>query len=169
MSQSFRKLTENDVPEVQALRLEALEKYPDAYLTTKEDQLKLTEDEHRERFRNHNNVQFLTGAFIEGKLVGMMGVMGETREKIKHKATLVAVYVGDQYHGKGIAKKLLVYTLDQAKESGEIEQLQLAVAIENEPAVRLYKNAGFEIYGTEKNALKSGDRYIDEYLMVRFL
>ncbi|MFC7372879.1 GNAT family N-acetyltransferase [Fictibacillus iocasae] len=169
MTITFRKLTEEDAAAFRKVRLEALEKYPDSFLVTKEQQESMTEEQQRQRFRNHQQGQFIAGAFSGDELVGMMGVMQEMREKIKHKAALVAVYMSEKYQGAGIAGKLLDYSIQQAKKIGGIEQLQLAVATDNDPAINLYKRKGFQVYGTEKNALKSDGRYIDEHLMVLFL
>jgi hypothetical protein len=49
-----------------------------------------------------------------------------------------------------------------------VEQVQLLVVTDNERARRLYVSEGFVIYGLERRALKLGERYLDEYLMVRF-
>ena len=32
--------------------------------------------------------------------------------------------------------------------------------------VRMYRKAGFEVYGTEPRALKVGSRYVDEHHMI---
>ena len=50
-----------------------------------------------------------------------------------------------------------------------MSQLTLAVAQDNLAAIALYRELGFEAYGTEPRALKSADGYADDVLMVRFL
>jgi RimJ/RimL family protein N-acetyltransferase len=40
---------------------------------------------------------------------------------------------------------------------------------DNRQAIRLYESEGFVSYGLEGRALKLGDRYLDEYMMVLFL
>jgi hypothetical protein len=42
----------------------------------------------------------------------------------------------------------------------------LAVATSQSAARQMYRSFGFEIYGTEPNALKVGARYIDEVHMI---
>ncbi|WP_154665975.1 GNAT family N-acetyltransferase [Paenibacillus pinihumi] len=44
--------------------------------------------------------------------------------------------------------------------------IYLTVISNNTAAKRLYDSGGFTVYGTERNALKYGDRYWDEELMV---
>ena len=50
-----------------------------------------------------------------------------------------------------------------------VELLQLTVVTTNPRALRFYRRIGFSIYGTEQRALKQGEQYFDEFLMVKFL
>ena len=56
-----------------------------------------------------------------------------------------------------------------AREMDGLEQVNLCVVSNNERAKKLYQSVGFEIYGTERNALKYNDRYFDEDLMALHL
>jgi ribosomal protein S18 acetylase RimI-like enzyme len=47
--------------------------------------------------------------------------------------------------------------------------IHLSVAVTNDRAIHFYERLGFSKYGTESRALKIGNEYIDEHLMVRFL
>jgi ribosomal protein S18 acetylase RimI-like enzyme len=49
-----------------------------------------------------------------------------------------------------------------------LEQVALGVSTTNVAAKRLYESLGFEIYGRENRALKIGDEYVDEELMVLY-
>ena len=64
---------------------------------------------------------------------------------------------------------LLEAAIARARETPGVEQLILAVVTVNTPARNLYLSLGFEPYGREPLALKLGDRYLDEELMVLFL
>jgi hypothetical protein len=44
----------------------------------------------------------------------------------------------------------------------------LAVATHRTPAATLYRSLGFRPFGVERNALKIGDRYVDDEFMVWF-
>ena len=78
---------------------------------------------------------------------------------------LWGVYVRPKARSAGVARRLVEAVLDHAR--GRVEQVNLAVERGNMHARRLYTSLGFVEYGLEKNALKIGDRYFDDVLMVR--
>ncbi len=70
-----------------------------------------------------------------------------------------------QGRSAGVARRLVEAVLEHAR--ARVEQVNLAVDRRNMHARRLYTSLGFVEYGLEKNALKIGDRYLDDVLMVR--
>jgi ribosomal protein S18 acetylase RimI-like enzyme len=68
--------------------------------------------------------------------------------------------------GKGVGRALIVDLLDRAKQDSSLEQILLAVGTDQAAAKRLYREVGFEVYGTEPNGLKVGSRYVDEDHMI---
>lgn len=96
----------------------------------------------------------------------MVTLMFEQKEKLKHKAHLVAMYVKPEYRKKGVAKGLIHKAVNTARRLKYIVQIQLAVTSENEPAKRLYESMGFEAYGIEKRSLQVGHQFYDDILMV---
>jgi ribosomal protein S18 acetylase RimI-like enzyme len=77
------------------------------------------------------------------------------------------MYVRPAAQGLGLGRALLRAVLDHAR--GEVDQVLLQVVSDNRRAIRLYESEGFISYGLERRALKVGDRYLDEYMMVLFL
>jgi ribosomal protein S18 acetylase RimI-like enzyme len=59
--------------------------------------------------------------------------------------------------------------LARARQLAGLEQLQLSVVTTQAAAVHLYQSRGFQTYGLEREALRDGDSYVDEYHMVLFL
>lgn len=50
------------------------------------------------------------------------------------------------------------------------EKMTLVVVAENQPAIALYNKLGFELEGHSKKSFKTTDgRYLDDYMMARFL
>jgi RimJ/RimL family protein N-acetyltransferase len=105
------------------------------------------------------------GAFAEGVLVGIIGYYRRRGAKLRHKGTIVSMYVRPEHRGKGVAADLIVSLIAWVREHTTIEQLQLAVVNENRAARRLYERLGFIPYAEEQKALKIGTRYYDETYM----
>jgi ribosomal protein S18 acetylase RimI-like enzyme len=160
---SVRRLLPAEAETFRAIRLEALATYPDAYATTLAKQTGDPLDHFAESLRN----AAVFGVFLEGGIVGMAGLYREAGERKQHRGVLWGMYVRPATQGQGLGRALLRAVLDHAR--GEVDQVLLQVVSDNGRAVRLYESEGFVSYGLERRALKLGERYLDEYMMVRFL
>jgi ribosomal protein S18 acetylase RimI-like enzyme len=69
--------------------------------------------------------------------------------------------------GYGIGRALLRALLERAEHDRSLEQILVSVATCQDAAQALYRDLGFATYGTEPNALKVGERSIDEDHMIR--
>lgn len=164
----IRTLTPNDAQIYFRLRLEALQHYPEAFAASyEEEKNSKTAEDYVYRFQESDSIT--VGAFDEDQLVGSVTLIREKLEKLKHKAHIVAMYVTPIWQSRGIGKALLINILSQAKAIEGIEQIFISVVSTNEPAKRLYQTLGFEIWATEKNALKVDDLYYDEIHMALYL
>jgi ribosomal protein S18 acetylase RimI-like enzyme len=164
---NIRKLNPQDADAYFQIRLEGLYKNPEAFGSSYEEEKKQTSEKYKERFQASNSFTF--GAFDESKLIGVITLLTESIMKMRHRATIVAMYVTPGMRGKGIAKKLMNEAINKARSLKGIEQIHLTVVSSNSSAIRLYSSLGFEAYGTEKRALKIGEDYFDEDFMVLFL
>jgi ribosomal protein S18 acetylase RimI-like enzyme len=90
----------------------------------------------------------------------------DTSDKGRHKGNIYGVYVSPEYRGKGLGRALLSRILEMARNDSSLEQILIAVATTQEAAKKLYGSLGFVTYGVEPRALKVGEQYIDEELMV---
>lgn len=82
------------------------------------------------------------------------------------RAEIIDVAVDVMYRNKKIGDKLIKYVVDLSKENG-CESITLEVKVTNKPALKLYKNNGFEIVSIRKKYYSNGT--IDAYLMSRKL
>ena len=144
------------------LRLEALENEPFAFGKAVEEHQVTAVETIALRFRNTSEGIFHLGAFEDGNLVGVATFIRETGLKERHKGRIYGVYVISTQRRKGIGRALVVSLVDRAKQDSSLEQILLAVATGQNAARRLYRELGFETFGTEPNALKVGSSYIDE-------
>ncbi len=160
-----RILTEDDLDALWPLRLRALKDNPEAFGSTYEETLARGNEWMRQRLRASENETFYLGAF-EKNLIGIVAFYREEASKTRHKGYVVSMYVAPESRGLGAGKALMQALIARARQIEGIEQLHLAVVTTNSVAYQLYRSLGFEVYGTEPRALKSGGEYWDEYLMV---
>ena len=163
----IKKIAPQDAEAYYILRLEALLDSPDAFSTLYEDALNKPIEKTRAQLGSENAVTF--GAFEEGRLIGNMTLVRKKVQKMKHRAAIVAVYISPSHRGSGVANDLMKKILEYAEDWDGLERLDLMVASENMRAKNFYLRFGFERYGTEIRSMKSGERYIDEDLMVKFI
>jgi RimJ/RimL family protein N-acetyltransferase len=163
VSWTIRRLTGNDGALFREIRLEALQRHPEAFGSDFADEAVHDADWFAARIGR----SAVFGAFTGSDFIGTSSFYAETGRKSAHIGRLVSMYVRPEGRGTGMALALVETVLQHA--SMQVMQVELGVAVDNEPAIRLYKKAGFETYGTEPNALFVNGRYIDEHLMVRFV
>ena len=160
-----RFLNANDAGEWRRLRLEALERDPEAFSASLEEYQSLSLDEVKRRLWSTGDC-FVVGAFENGHLTGMAGYYREKGPKSRHKARVWGVYVTLESRGRGVGRRMMRMLLDRGTALEGIEQILLSVAVTQSAASRLYKSLGFESFGREPRALKVANRYIDEDYMV---
>jgi len=97
----------------------------------------------------------------------MAGFFVHGTAQLRHKGTLWGMYVRESARGSGLSEAIVNAVLKHAER--RVEQVLLAVASRNGRAIRFYERLGFKSYATEPRAMKVGQTYVDELLMVRFL
>ena len=107
-------------------------------------------------------------AEMKGELCGYLTIMPRYQAKLRHTSEL-NMGVRSSARGQGIGKLLLKEALRRARESGVLEIIYLMVRVDNTPAIRLYKNMGFDHVAVLKNDTKTRERYYDGYLMRKFV
>ena len=161
---TIRRLDRADAAAYREIRLEGLQRHPEAFGSSFEAEAALSLDEFAER-----TVAVTTfAAERDGRLLGIAGLARETMAKRLHRGTLVRMYVRAEARGSGVADALVTTVLDQARAEG-LDAVLLAVIPEAEPARRLYARHGFTVYGVEPGALRIGDRSYDDELRIRIL
>ena len=165
MSWSIRQLKEEDADAFRTIRLEALLDSPEAFGGNYDEESR----EPLETFATQlTGSSAVFGAFQDRRIIAVMGLFWSATAKRRHIGNLYSVYVTPGARGSGCALPLIDAVLDHARQLGQ-NQVMLGVGVANEPALKLYRRAGFEIYGTEPRALYVNGRYVDEHMMVRFL
>ncbi|GAC1359053.1 MAG: GNAT family N-acetyltransferase [Herpetosiphon sp.] len=162
----IRRLTQADVVQFRVLRLRALQEHPAAFGRSHEEmeaQPIATTAAHLQS--DHAPHNFVLGAFDQS-LVGIVGFVREQGKKVQHKGTVWGMYVARDATGRGIGRALLERLISEVRMQDGVSQIMLSVVSTNTSAQRLYAALGFERYGREPRALKLGDTYFDEDLLV---
>ena len=153
----IRTLTADDLADWRAIRLEALKRLPEAFLTTYAE----------ERQKNDADVSAMLdkggvlGAFSDQDLAAVLSLDPETRTALAQRAWINAVYVRPDWQGSDVAHQLLSAAILQAKARGFV-QLELYVESDNPRAIRFYERAGFVLAGRMPRAVRLADRYQDD-------
>jgi ribosomal protein S18 acetylase RimI-like enzyme len=156
----LRRLGPQDCEAFRSLRLDGLQKHPEAFGASYEDEA----GQSAEWFENRIKNNIILGGFnTRQQLLGVVCLGVPTAQKLKHRGGIWGMYVLAEARGSGLAQALVDGIILEAR--GVVEELRLSVVTSNAAAIRLYSKAGFVEYGREPRALKVAGCYYDELLM----
>lgn len=163
MSIRIVTLDETHLQDYKAIRLSALKNEPATFSGDYDEESQQGDDFHWIRLQ----VSTVYGAYVDGALVGMIGVIFFREKKLRHKAAIWGMYVEPAHRGAGISRQLMTHALDLMP--AHVQKITLGVARDNQAALSLYQSCGFDIYGDEKAAFMHDGQAVDEYQMVKFI
>jgi RimJ/RimL family protein N-acetyltransferase len=79
------------------------------------------------------------------------------REKRRHIAWVLRMYVEERHSGKGVGSALLSAAIEHARQLPGVAKVNLTVAEHNARAVRLYESAGFRVFAREVDAFRDAE------------
>lgn len=164
-----RRLTADDAPAFSGLRLRALQAHPEAYAAAFEEERARTLAEVTGRYLSAGEDTATLGAFAAAQLVGFATLRRPSRIKIRHRATITAMYVSPEVRGTGIGRMLLRGAIDFARGWEGVTDVTLAVTVGNHGARALYVSEGFVPFGVEPRCLRVQDRFHDVEWMILHL
>jgi GNAT superfamily N-acetyltransferase len=163
---SIRRLVPTEAPEYRALMLEAYERHPDAFTSSVAERAALPTSWWESRLaQGERPMELVFGAFENEALVGVAGLSFESREKIRHKATLFGMYVPPRFRGLGLGRQLVIATLEFARRRAGITIVQMTVTQGSASAEALYRRCGFVEFGVEPFAVAVGSGHVSKLHM----
>jgi RimJ/RimL family protein N-acetyltransferase len=159
----IRLLQDHDAVAYAALRREALLESPLAFTASPIDDLASSAEAVREQLRRAPEAVIL-GAF-QPDLVGAVGLFRDRHLKVAHKVLLWGMYVTPRHRRQGIAAELLRAALGHARTLPGVSRVHLSVSAAAPDARRLYERIGFEVWGTEPEALRHEGQAVAEHHM----
>ena len=168
MSIQFRKLKPAESQQYRETRLESLKNYPNSFGSSYEMESARPKLAFEISIEQQSDTKFIVGAFDKEKLAGICGFVQEEGIKTCHRGLIIQMYIRPEYQGRKLGLQLIQTTIDLAFQLPVLEQIVLGVITNNEPAKRIYEQAGFKPFGLHPHYLKVGNDYFDEQLMVIF-
>ena len=157
----IRRMSPAEAEAFRQIRLEALQRNPEAYGSSFEQE----SAQPLAWFEDRLDKADVFGAFRGTELLGIAGYLTQEGLKHKHKGVLWGMYVRPAARNAGVGRALVEDVLEHAAK--RVELTQLCVISANDTAKRLYTRHGFIEYGVEKNALKHNGCYYDDVLMAK--
>jgi putative acetyltransferase len=104
-------------------------------------------------------------ALLDDRLIGAASMI-RGRGRRDHVGD-IGLFVHDDFQGRGVGSALLGALIDTADKWLNLRRLELAVYVDNEPAIRLYKRFGFVIEGTRRAVAFRDGAFVDDHVMAR--
>jgi ribosomal protein S18 acetylase RimI-like enzyme len=161
-----RALSEADAAAYREIRLRALREDPVPFLASYEEEASRSMDDFASRLRTSDPATQVLGALRDGLVVGTLGFYRHAHTKARHRVSLWGMYVAREERRRGIGKALLDEAIARLRSVGDVEQIELTVVQTEEPARRLYLVRGFEVQGVVRGAMKDGEQYFHEELLI---
>ncbi len=153
------RLQPTDASQYRQLMLEAYKLAADAFTSTAEERAAEPESFWVRRIADPTGLSAAFGAFERQELVGTVALEFSAKPKTRHKALLIGMYVTPVARGLKAGRQLLDAALAEARTREGIHLLTLTATEGNEPAVNLYRSAGFETFGVEPMAILTPSGY----------
>ena len=121
----------------------------------------------RKRVAEVPDTDFTLVAEADGHVVGHAGLHKAGSSPRRAHAMMLGIAVRSDWQGKGVGRALMQALVGLADGWLPTTRIELTVFVDNERAIALYREFGFEIEGTHKAyALRDG-KYVDTYAMAR--
>jgi ribosomal protein S18 acetylase RimI-like enzyme len=159
------RLDATHVAPYRAFMLRAYAEAPDAFTSTPEERAREPESWWAKRVADATGSSVAFGCFDGAELIGTVAVEFSSKPKTRHKAHLIGMFVAPEARGRGAARMLVDAALAHCRVRGGITSITLTVTDGNEPAIALYRNAGFDTFGVEPMALRTPDGYLSKVHM----
>lgn len=159
----IRRLEPTEAEAYRQLMLEAYAAHPDAFTSSVEERAALPLETWQARMALGDDAREICwGAFAGDALIGAVGLSFELRQKARHKAHLLGLYVSSDWRQRGLARALVETALVAAGQREGVRLVQLTVTEGNLAALQLYTRLGFELFGCEPMAVRVGEGFVSK-------
>jgi RimJ/RimL family protein N-acetyltransferase len=149
---TYRKLLPDDAKSYREIRLESLRSHPESFDSNYDQQRNLPKLRLEKEIEQPSGDIFVMGAFDDDALIGICGFIPfglPDSLGVSNAGTLIQMYVRSTYSGRKIGLNLVKATIETACKLAQVEQIFLGVKQGNPKAIRVYEQAGFQLYEPE--------------------
>ena len=155
------RLSPSHASEYRALMLSAYAQHPDAFTSSVDERARLPLSWWEQRLAPGDApLELVFGCFLGLELAGVAGLAFESRDKVRHKATLFGMFVPAQHRRLGLGAQLVAQALAHARTRAGVKLVQLTVTEGNLAARSLYERHGFVAFGLEPMAVAVAGGYV---------
>ena len=148
MEFTCRVLESKDSLDYRRIRLESLHSNPESFGAKYEEQVGLQKLYVEELLEQRSNLIVMLGAFVDAELIGLCGLKINNDKQFE----IIQMYVAGKVRGQGVSQKLLKLAISTLK-NRRVTSLILTVYVDNDVALKTYKNAGFKIQSQQENEI----------------
>ena len=140
ISINYRKLLPEESKIYRAIRLESLEKFPEAFGATYQEALSIKKFRLESDIEEETPERFVYGAFAQKELVGICTFV----KNDNNTGSIYQMYVKREFQGKNIGKGLIEVVIAEACQNFNGIEIILEVTPGNDKAYNLYRKIGFQ-------------------------
>lgn len=169
---TIRPLNIKDGLAYQRLRLQALVKNPESFLSSYNfEKNKPITYFSNEILSNQADDLFCYWGYFDSnqQLLAYVLLAKSYWPKQQHLAFVYNFYTDCNHRRKGIAKQLFKYIFQQLKKQSAVERIFLSCNAGNKTAYQFYQAINFKRYAIKKKSLKINNQYDDEIEMVMII
>jgi ribosomal protein S18 acetylase RimI-like enzyme len=157
----IRRLRADDQAAYAAVRLRGLELHPEAFGTGAADWKAGTPEQVRRSLEGGPDDVAL-GAFVDGALVGLVGLKREPKSSVRHKGTIWGFFVDPAQRRAGHGGALLAQVVEVARTLDGLTYVRALVTATSVAALKVFEAAGFTRYGLEEGGIQVDGQGFDQ-------
>jgi len=137
---NYRKLLPEESKIYRAIRLESLEKFPEAFGANYQEALSIKKFRIESDIEEETPERFVYGAFAQNEIVGICTFV----KNENNTGSIYQMYVKKEFQGKNIGQGLIEAVIAEACQNFNGIEIILEVTPGNDKAYNLYRKIGFQ-------------------------
>jgi len=147
MNLKIKKFEQDDWEDYKSIRLEALQTYPNVFLSNFDEEKLLPQSKWQDDLKDDSCAIF--GVYDDDKIVGLTAVFTWRGDDTGQTAVLAMSYRNPDYRGSGMGQMFYEARIDWAMHQPSLTKIRVSHREGNEPSRQANQKAGFKFVGKE--------------------